>query len=686
MNINNFFLIEMDFEVYKFDWVAGFKISNTGEYIQIHNDIKELKEFLAKYRDAIYFTINGERYDNNILEATLNDENPFYVSQAIINNNEDRYARRLPIMTYDLSKGKTFMPSLKVFESNNGMSIEELPISPTYVEKLTDEQLNILKKYNRHDLDATELSMKQRFEESFMVKVRLIRYFNLDLKWWISRTLVSIVTKGLGAKRGEFSHQNFTFANQFSCLQINNETVKKHLENENFYNDDLTIKIAGVVHHIRKGGIHAAVDGYYETNDCWHADFASFYPSLMIVFGLLSRALDDDGKKKFIKLRDDRYEAKKKKDITDIALKEAINSMFGAAQSDYSDLYDPSRSTLVCMYGQAFAIDLTEKLEPYIKLIQSNTDGIIFELKENTDECKQNMIRTLDEFTQRTQLKLDLEHWDRLCQKDVNNYVAVFEGKIQSKGNMTNLWDLTPDHAYYRGTYRVFQTTVVDRATTLNLLFGTSIEEIIQEEFDKKNWFRFQATSKTGKMYHAVRLIETNYDIDEQIQQVDMLIKNKDVKKFLKDELKITIKNYNDFMLQKAMNNFSVDDVNVLNEIGIKIVDEEEKITDIQHINRVFASNDRKKKRVIKKYKYVKDVEKNSDGEKLWNGKMKESASLISNIPDNVFVFNGDMSDFTDEHAKQIDLQWYIDQAYYQVNFYKTKGTKKIQEDIDDEI
>ena len=77
-------LIQLDFEVYKFDWLIGFKIYNTGEYYQYHNDREGMIEFLEAYKSAIYFTINGYNYDENILQAILDKKDPFTVSQDII--------------------------------------------------------------------------------------------------------------------------------------------------------------------------------------------------------------------------------------------------------------------------------------------------------------------------------------------------------------------------------------------------------------------------------------------------------------------------------------------------------------------------------------------------------------------------------------------------------------------------
>lgn len=665
-NLEGIELILFDMEVYKYDWIAGFKIHNTGEYIQIHNNRNDLELFLVKHSDAMYFTINGERYDDNILDAILNNKDPYTVSQVIINEKKDLRAWNLPILTYDLSKQKTFYPSLKAFESNNGMSIEELPIEATFDSRLTLGQLEILMKYNRHDLDATELSMTQRMPESIMVKARLIKYFNLDFIKYMSRTKGSIIADGLEGRKGKFKHQAFSFDGIFSTLEINNSEVVKHLITEKFYDEDLIIDMAGMTHHIKKGGIHAAKDNYYESTDAWHVDFASFYPSIMIEYDLLSRGLGVNGKDKFIKVREDRYKAKAAGSLDDYALKELINSVFGLANSEYSSLYDPSRAQLVCMYGQAFTIDLTEKLDPYVNMIQSNTDGIIFELKDSSYE--QNMRDVILEFENRTRLKMDIEHYDKICQKDVNNYVALLNGEVQSKGGMTNLWDMTPDKAHYKGTYRLLQTTVMDRAVTLNLLYGTSIEQTVKESYNNKEWFRFQGTSKIGKMYHKVVLVEEPNDFVSEMIRVNLSLKSKEIKSILKD-FNIKIKDYDDFINQYENDSFDDNQLELLDTLDIRIISGKVIETEVQHINRVFASNDSNVERTLYKYKWIEDKKSNN----LSLNKQKISRSLIANLPKNVFVYNYDMKDFEKLGMnKNINIDWYVEEANRKLEFYKS--------------
>jgi len=585
-------------------------------------------------------------------------------------------AWNLPIVTYDLAKQKTFYPSLKAFESNNGMSIEELPLDPQLDRPLYEEELNRLMEYNRHDLDATEISLVQRMPESIMVKARLIKYFQLDLVRYIARSKGSIITDGLGAKPKKFPHQAFTLDGIFSTLDVKNEKVMEHLLTENFYKEDLIIDIAGITHYIRKGGIHAAKDGYYEADKVWHVDFASFYPSIMIEYDLLSRALGEDGRRRFLKVRADRYIAKANKSLDDPALKEVLNSVFGLAGAKHSKLFDPSRAQLVCMYGQAFSIDLIEKLEHIVNMLQSNTDGIIFELKDPSYE--QEMRDIIKAFTERTRLQMDVEEYTNFRQKDVNNYVAVCNGKVQSKGGMTNLWDLTPEEAHYKGTYRLFQTIVIDRAVTLNLLYGTSVEQTIKESYDKKEWFRFQGTSKMGKMYHRITLVEEPANYLQEIERMNSIIKDKEIKKILRGTtskknpdpgFNIHIADYFDFIKQYEDDMFDDTQLEVLDMLGIKPTLAGRSEVDVQHVNRVFASADKSYTKMLYKYKWVEDKK---------TGDSKLSRSVVTGIPKNVFVFNKDMKEFN--MADQIDLQWYIDEAKRKVEFYKDSKTNLEEE------
>ena len=76
---------------------------------------------------------------------------------------------------------------------------------------------------------------------------------------------------------------------------------------------------------------------------------------------------------KFVDIYNRRVEAKKNGNKkVEAPLKLVLNTTYGAMKSEYNELYDPHMANQVCITGQLLLLDLIEKLEPYIKLIQSS--------------------------------------------------------------------------------------------------------------------------------------------------------------------------------------------------------------------------------------------------------------------------------------------------------------------------
>ena len=357
---------------------------------------------------------------------------------------------------------------------------------------------------------------------------------------------------------------------------------------EEFYDRALEIDICGIPHVLAKGGIHGAKAGFYRAKNVWHVDFSSFYPTLMIEYDLLSRALvGNKGREKFLKLRADRFIAKKNKDPKDPALKIGLNSVFGAADSEFLSLYDPSRSRLhVCM-DKHIQLTYLKKLEPYIDLIQSNTDGIIFELKEKTPKEYENIMRNIvEEFIARTGLGAEIDHMEFIAQRDVNNYVGLDNGREVLVGNSASS-TLTPDKAFYKGRYRVFQTQIVERAMAKYLLYKTPIEETVVGAYVDNDWIPFQATSKTGSQFHKVMLHEVNTSVFDNIQHINVLLKDKRVKALFKEVGIKGVTSYNTFLKKFTSDELTEDQIDLLESLGVVYQDVEGNSYEVQHINRV---------------------------------------------------------------------------------------------------
>ena len=194
--------------------------------------------------------------------------------------------------------------------------------------------------------------------------------------------------------------------------------------------------VAGVPHIFGYGGVHGALEKYKGEGYYLMADVASLYPSLMIEYDLLSRNCSKQGKERYKQIYNERLilKAQGKKD-EQAPLKLVLNGTYGAMKDKNNTLYDPLQANLVCLYGQLFLLDLIEKLEKVqgLKLIQSNTDGILLKMQNYEDYYLIDDI--CYEWEKRTNLKLEFEEFERVFQKDVNNYLIInSEGEIKSKG------------------------------------------------------------------------------------------------------------------------------------------------------------------------------------------------------------------------------------------------------------
>ena len=133
-------------------------------------------------------------------------------------------------------------------------------------------------------------------------------------------------------------------------------------------------------------------------------------------------------------------------------------------------------------------VDLLENLEPYCKLVQSNTDGIII-IPTDEDKVKE----VVKDWEERTKMVMEISYGVKIVQKDVNNYVFKKDnGDIKCVGGYV---------AQYkpRGLRRTL--SIIDKALTEHLINDVSIEDYIHNNNDPLD---YQIISKVGKTYDRV--------------------------------------------------------------------------------------------------------------------------------------------------------------------------------------
>jgi hypothetical protein len=174
--------------------------------------------------------------------------------------------------------------------------------------------------------------------------------------------------------------------------------------------------------------------------------------------------------------------------------------------------------------GQAFIIDLLEKLEGHMNLLQTNTDGIFIEPYEGEDQICRDIV---NEWVKRTGFEVEFEEGTKLYQKDVNNYCCILNGdEIVAKGSYVNLWNMQDDNKFFefKLTYNQSQGTIVDKALIKHFLFNEDIEDTINNEMNPRS---FMYTLKKGaRTYSHVELHENPEDVDNLVSNIAHKISN----------------------------------------------------------------------------------------------------------------------------------------------------------------
>jgi hypothetical protein len=422
-----------DFEVFYYDWLVVIVDTDTHKTIPIVNDRRTLTSFYEQHKANIWCGYNSRSYDQYILKSILLDFNPKEVNDWIIRDHKPGWQysslfNKVQLFNYDVMTDKTH--SLKQLEGFLGNNIKETSVPFDIDRKLNTAEIRETVQYCTSDVMNTINVFIQRKEE-FSSQMALIKTFNLPLQY-IGKTKPQLSAIILGASRREYD-------DEFDISIPNTLRIKKYqyivdwyknLENRN-YEKSLETKVAGVPHVFAWGGVHGAIEKYSGKGLFINCDVASLYPSIMIEYGYLSRNVSQP--QKYAEIKEIRLRLKKEKNPMQKPYKIVLNSTYGAMKDKYNQLYDPLMANNVCITGQLLLLDLIEHIEPYCKLIQSNTDGLF--LKVDSKDTFEKIKTVAHEWEIRTHLDLEWDTFSKIFQKDVNNYVVIHEdGSYESKG------------------------------------------------------------------------------------------------------------------------------------------------------------------------------------------------------------------------------------------------------------
>lgn len=442
-----------DFEVYsKINWfcVTFINYEDRNKEVVIVNNRAKLIKFYNAYKNYIFISYNGRQYDTGIFKGILDGMNVGYVNDKLIKEGKKPFqvvknAKKYPLNDYDtILKDK----SLKQLEAFMGDDIRETEVDFNIDRPLTQEEIEQTLYYNHHDVIEV-LRVLDYCWDDFEGQLDIIELYGLDMSYFTkTKVQLAVSPKILNAVDqhtldDEFDirlpetiqlSDKYRFIPEW-YMNPKNWRYKEHLRSEdNQHNNQLCCTVAGIPHVFAWGGCHGADDkeAVFE-GIILHADVASMYPTTDIEYGLLSRKFKNPDD--FKQMRDFRLKLKSEKNPKNKALKPMINGVYGAGKDRNNPSYDPLMANLTCIFGQMFILDLIDKLEPYCRLLQTNTDGI-FVLCEN-EEMKNKVIEITNQVGKRLKMEFEIDEYTKLIQKDVNNYIAVKKnGELECKGAM----------------------------------------------------------------------------------------------------------------------------------------------------------------------------------------------------------------------------------------------------------
>lgn len=526
-----------DFEVFKYDWMVVFRKGKGRKNRRVVvNDLDALKEVLLEIGNNLLAGFNNYGYDDTIMAALLLGYNPYEITQRIIEHEERELNWQLKLeapLTIDFKQELPIALSLKVIEANQGHRIVESSVPFNIQRKLTEDEIEDVIKYCDYDvLELMALAEHPERQSYFAAKVGILELFKLPSKYikFTRAKLMSIMMKSQKNKKIPVDRLHISYIEPLNLDEFNPSLINFYKQAEHDYRgggDYALIEkrkfvdyIDEVPHTYGFGGLHGARLKYKGKGKFVHADFASFYPALIILYNMMSRKTDYPHL--FKETYEMRLEFKALKDPRQLPLKVAINAMYGALKAMTNGLFDPKQSNDVCINGQLVITDLAHRLEPFGDLIQTNTDGIIYKLDDA--DYKDEFMEVCQEFVAEYGIDLENHYITEIYQKDVNNYIFRTEpdekhpeGEIEAIG-MFKRWEekKLPTNI----TSNSF--AIVDMALKAFYMDGVSVEDTILDLYERNVMLPFQLVSKKGgTFYKMVHEVEGEFvDLDQNVNRI----------------------------------------------------------------------------------------------------------------------------------------------------------------------
>jgi len=406
----------------------------------------------------------------------------------------DRLVDQLDLFLIHHFDNRARSTSLKVLEFNmRADNISDLPFPVGTA--LTQDQVPVLKTYNRHDVLQT-IAFYHHSTESIRFREELTARYQRDFinanDTKIGKDYFVMELEAAGVQCYDYGPQGRQprqtrrpsialkdailpwIAFQEPEFQRVLEWLKEQTITETkgvFKN--VTCTIAGFTFVFGLGGIHGSIESEVVESDedsvIVDLDVTSYYPTLAIANRFYPQHLGQS----FVDIYSHLFEQRKsypKGSPENAMLKLALNGVYGDSNNGFSVFYDPLFTMRITLNGQLLLCKLVEYIlqVPEVRLIQCNTDGITVRIPRKSSYALQE---ACDKWQFLTRLNLEQVNYRRMCIRDVNNYLGQYEtGKVKRKGA----------YEYEMEWHQNHSALVVPKVAEKVLLEGAPIRETVE--------------------------------------------------------------------------------------------------------------------------------------------------------------------------------------------------------------
>lgn len=405
--------------------------------------------------------------------------------------------------------------SLKKLEFNmRSELVQDLPFAVGT--HLSFDEIDKLMKYNAHDVLQTKKFLglnKANIELRNAIEPEWINQSDTGLgRKYFERELAR---QGVVLQRGGTPYPEGLFIGEaiFPYLKFKTPAIADALETfkrvhvQDIINDDgeeerlalldgepfkhIVFNLDGLEVTMGLGGCHASLNSkVVEDCDIEDLDVTSFYPSISIKNRVYPKHIGPVFCMVYEQLLKDRLKYKKGTPFN-VAIKLALNSVFGSAGSKYTSFYDLMFMYAITINGQFLILSLAELLltVPGLRLIQINTDGVTIVIPSG---ARPRVKALCDAWSKATMLDLEANTYKRLWMRDVNNYVAEYaDGKRKLKGA----------YAHQREWHKNHSALIIPKAAVAAMCDGVDAEDFISANDGDAFDFMIRADlSKTARI------------------------------------------------------------------------------------------------------------------------------------------------------------------------------------------